>query len=124
MFSVHTPSLLFVSFKALYLGMNHLKALPSSLTSVKSLAVLNVDSNGLEALPQSFHFPRLRELSLEGNKLVDLPHAIRECKELQVLILRGNEFLSYDFASLATTLPKLHRLTAGAVEPPLVSTDE
>jgi Leucine-rich repeat (LRR) protein len=96
--------------------MNHLKDLPLSIASVKRLAMLNVDNNGLETLPQSFRFPRLRELSAEGNELVDLPPAIRECKELQVLNLRRNQFQSYDFASLATTLPKLRLLTTGTVD--------
>jgi adenylate cyclase len=104
--------------------MNDLKELPPSITSLHSLAVLNVDCNRLEELPQGFRFPRLRELSAEGNKLVDLPHAIRECKELQVLNLRGNQFLSYDFASLATTLPKLRLLATGVAGPPLSSADQ
>jgi Leucine-rich repeat (LRR) protein len=114
-FSFHIP-LLFVSFKTLCLGMNCLKDLPLSITSVKRLAMLNVDHNRLETLPQSFRFPRLRELSAQGNKLVDLPQAMRECKELQVLNLRGNQFQSYDFATLATTLPKLRLLTTSTVD--------
>jgi Leucine-rich repeat (LRR) protein len=101
--------------QVLNLESNSLKELPSSLVRMQCLAVLNIDSNEIEYLPSDFQFPRLTEMSAEGNRLRDLPESIRDCKELRVLNLSRNNFSLYDFASLATKLPKLHTLTSESV---------
>jgi Leucine-rich repeat (LRR) protein len=104
-----------VWMQVLNLGRNSLKELPSSVVHIECLAILTIESNEIEYLPSDFRFPRLTELLAQDNRLRNLPESIRECRELQILNLSRNRFSSYDFASLATDLPKLHTLTTESV---------
>ncbi|KAG6573199.1 Phospholipase A I, partial [Cucurbita argyrosperma subsp. sororia] len=79
----------------LYLENNKLSVLPPELGEIKSLKVLQVDSNFLISVPELRQCVGLVELSLEYNKLVRPLLDFRAMAELRVLRLFGNplEFL-------------------------------
>lgn len=93
-----------VSFKMRH---NHLRRLPVSLWSLKTLTTLDLSNNELEGiLPKELgNLNRLRELGLEGNKLTQLPETIQELVYLEVLRVESNRLMA-----LPSTIGRLKNL--------------
>jgi len=107
-------------WQTLDLTQNAFVHLPMTLTAMQSLSTFKVSRNELSSLgPQSVDqsacslslLTTMTRLDLSGNKLTELPNALRFLTLLQELVLAGNHFA--DLSGCQTTLgsyKKLERL--------------
>eukprot|EP01041_Mallomonas_annulata_P006376 gene6376-12890_t len=87
------------SLKKLKLSYNRLHNLPNELCTINCLEILNLNSNVLTILPESFgSLVQLKRLDLSNNRLVELPSSIGNCKNLKYLNLHTNEIIRLPFS--------------------------
>jgi len=106
-----------VLWQTLDLTHNALVCLPTTLTGMQSLSTFKVLRNQLSSLgPQSVdrsacslsYLTTMTRLDLSGNKLTELPQALRFLTLLQELVLAGNRFA--DLSGCQTTLGNYENL--------------
>ncbi|XP_072006855.1 geranylgeranyl transferase type-2 subunit alpha [Engystomops pustulosus] len=86
----HLDQLLLVSH--LCLSNNKLHTLPSDLSMLRYIQVLDVDNNEVSRLEGVWNLPKLEELSLQFNKIKNISslQPLCSCLQLSVLRLQGN----------------------------------
>ncbi|WOG91461.1 hypothetical protein DCAR_0310710 [Daucus carota subsp. sativus] len=85
--SLPNPSINLAAICKLDLSNNNLQSIPESLTArLLNVAVLDVHSNQLKALPNSIGcLSKLKILNVSGNLLQSLPRTIENCRSLEEL---------------------------------------
>ncbi|XP_077105051.1 geranylgeranyl transferase type-2 subunit alpha isoform X3 [Ranitomeya variabilis] len=86
----HLDHMLLVSHMCL--SNNKLRALPSDLSMLRYIEVLEVDNNEISHLEGVWNLPKLEELSLKCNKIENVLNlqSLCSCPRLSVLHLQGN----------------------------------
>ena len=92
---------------------NKLKALPIGLGRLDHLKILNLSKNSLEGTlpPPVLQLTSLEVLTLQDNHLTEIPREVEILRNLRVLDVAGNKFLSLPMDSLSS-LPLLVSINA------------
>jgi Leucine-rich repeat (LRR) protein/Tfp pilus assembly protein PilF len=99
------PDLSFVQLKS-----NKLKALPATVSQLKSLSILDLSSNEFTQIPaELLVLENLNQLFIKDNQLSVLPDEFSQLKKLKALDLSGNKFTT--LPAVVAKMPMLTSLT-------------
>ncbi|XP_014236584.1 leucine-rich repeat and death domain-containing protein 1-like [Trichogramma pretiosum] len=82
-----------IDLKKLYVHHTSIALLPTKISHMLHLRVLDLSYNKLEDIPDSFEsLTNLKSLNLKYNQLKDLPKSLRKLQRLKELDISGNKF--------------------------------
>jgi len=83
------------SLQVLDLSLNHLNEIPEFICSIYSLVALHLDHNSVKSLPSSLiELTRLQFLNLSGNEVLELPKDLYKLRSLRTLRANDNKIKS------------------------------